>query len=316
MGLKGKKVLVTGGSGFIGSHLVDKLLEMGADVTVVDVKRSENLPSDVNLVECDITDFNSVDNALRGNEFVFHLAAIANPRTCEDDPNLAFRMNVQGTFNVLQASLNNKVGKVVFSSAASLYGRYPQYIPIDEKHPIEPFQTVYLATKRACELFCDFFQDKYKLPLIYFRLFTVYGPRQIPEFFIPTVIVKALKSDIFDLWNSKPTRDFVYVKDVVGALIRGVESDYTGGPLNIGSGREIPVSELANIIISRIEQLQNRKIEAKYLERDVIGPMRLLCDNTKIKEVLGWEPEVSLEDGIKETVDWYMENENTYKNDK
>lgn len=303
-----KKILVTGGSGFIGSHLIDKLLELGADVTIVDVKQPKNLQSNVHFLECDITDPNSIDKTIRDKEFVFHLAAIANPRTCEEDPNLAFRMNVQGTFNVLQSSLNNKVKKVVFSSAASLYGRYPQYIPIDEKHPIEPFQTVYLATKRACELFCDFFQEKYKLPLIYFRLFTVYGPRQIPEFFIPTTITKALKSDMFDLWNSKPTRDFVYVADVVDALIKGAERDHVGGPLNVGSGREIQVGELAKIIINHIEQLQNRKIEVKYLEKDVIGPMRLLCDNRKIKEELGWEPKVSLEDGIKETVKWYVEN--------
>ncbi len=303
-----KKILVTGSSGFIGSHLTDKLLELGADVTTVDVKQPKNLPANINFLECDITDPNSINKVIKDKEFVFHLAAIANPRTCEEDPNLAFRMNVQGTFNVLQSSLNNKVKKVVFSSAAALYGRYPQYIPMDEKHPIEPFQTVYLATKRACELFCDFFQEKYKLPLIYFRLVTVYGPRQIPEFFIPTVITKALKSDVFDLWNSKPTRDFVYVADVVDALIKGAESDYVNGPLNIGSGREIQVGELAKIIINHIEQLQNRKIEVKYLEKDVIGPMRLLCDNRKIKEVLGWEPKVSLEDGIKETIKWYVEN--------
>ncbi len=308
MDLNDKKILVTGGSGFIGSHLVDKLVDKNSDVTIADVRRPENIPDNVNFIECDITDSNSIDKAIKGNEFAFHLAAIANPRTCEDNPDLAFRMNVQGTFNVLQSSLNNKVEKVVFSSAASLYGKYPQYLPIDEKHPVEPFETVYLVTKRACELFCDFFQEKYKLPIVYFRLFTVYGPRQIPEFFIPTVIVKALKSNVFDLWNSKPTRDFVYVADVVDALIKGAESDYVGGPLNIGSGREIQVGELAKIIINHIEQMQDRKIEVKYLEKDVIGPMRLLCDNKKIKDVLGWEPKVSLEDGIKETVEWYIKN--------
>jgi len=303
MDWKSKKVLVTGGAGFIGSHLVDKLIELEADVTVVDIKNKDNLKNlnhvknDINFVKCDVTEPDNVKKIGDDITYVFHLAALANPRECEKNPELAFKINVIGTYNVLNFANQNKIKKVVFTSSAQLYGKNPK-VPIDENHPIEPEESVYNLTKRIGENLCTLF-NKSNVPTVILRLFNSFGPRQSIDYFIPTVINQALDKGFVELWSDKPTRDFIFVEDTVRALIKTVENDFRGGPINIGCGREINVGDLGRQIASDLD------VKIKFLNKEVVGPNRLLCNNKMAQKVLGWKPEVKFEDGLKLTINWF-----------
>ena len=309
---KDKKVLVTGGAGFIGSHLVDALLNIGANVIIADIipkdsiKNLEHIKDKIKLVECDVSNNKDLEKLERDVDIVFHLAAYAVPKLCEENPDLAFRVNILGTFNVLRYCLNNSIKKFVFPSSALLYGKYPKHLPIDEKHPIEIADSVYNATKKIGEDLCMFFYEKHNLPVIIFRLFNAFGPRQSTEYFFPTVILQAMKKNVIEIWNDKPIKDFTYVEDTVRALILGAESSFCGGPINIGSGREINIGDIARKTAEKF----NAKVIS--LNKEVIGSMRLQCDNSLAKRILNWKPEISFEDGLNRTIEWFKNHENLY----
>ena len=317
MSLEGNKVLVTGGAGFLGSHLVELLLEKNADVFVTDIASTnlsnlKNVKDKIKFIPCDISNSNNVKNLPSEIDVIFHLAAIADPRLCESNHELAFMVNVQGTFNAINYAMKCNVKKFIFPSAASLYGKYPKYIPIDENHPIDPADSVYLTTKRFGEILCDMFYQKHGLPVIYFRLFNTFGERQGPGFLVPTVILDGIKKGSIELWNDKPVRDFSYVKDIVDGLVKGIETKFCGGPINLGSGREISVGETVEMIRKAMEE-EGIHTNVKYLNKEIWGPMRLLCDNTKAKRLLKWEPNFGVEEGIKKTVTWYIENKSLFE---
>jgi dTDP-glucose 4,6-dehydratase len=304
---KDKKVLVTGGAGFIGSHLVEKLIEYGSEVTVADIKNKENLKNlnhivdSINFVECDVTNPDSLKKIGHMIEYIFHLAALANPRDCDANPDLAFKINVIGTLNVLNLAKQNKIKKFIFTSSAQLYGKNTK-VPINESHPIEPEESIYSSTKRMGEELCILFNKRFDTPTVFLRLFNTFGPRQSVDYFIPTVISQALNKGFVELWNDKPTRDFIFVDDTVMALIRAAEADFRGGPVNIGCGREINVGDLGRRIASDLNA------EIKFLNKGVTGPVRLLCNNSMAKKVFGWSPKVKFEDGLKSTIDWFKKN--------
>lgn len=308
---KGKKVLITGGLGFIGSHLAEKLLKFDAVVTIVDLpevstKNVESVEDKLNIVYCDVSDIKEVKKINEKFDIIFHLAASASPSFCEKNQEIAFKNNVIGTFNMLKYSSDNKVKKLIFPSSAQLYGS-PKYLPIDEKHPIEFSDNYYCLTKKMGEDLCNIFNKKYGLPVIFFRLFNVFGPRQSSEYFIPTLILQGLNKKIVDLWTDKPTRDFVFVDDTVKVLMKAAESDFCGGPINIGTGREIKVGDAANQIAEKLN------VKLNFLNKEVSGSPRLCCNNTLAKEILNWESETSFEDGIKITLKWYEDNLNMFK---
>lgn len=299
----GKKILITGGAGFIGSHLADKLIELGAEVTVVDInkknlKNLNDVKNHVNFIECDITNPDNLKKIRDNIEYIFHLAALANPRECEKNIELAFKINVIGTLNVLNFAKQKNVKKVIFTSSAQLYGGDPK-VPTDENHPIKPEESIYSSTKRMGEELCILFNEKHNIPTIFLRLFNTFGPRQSVDYFVPTVISQALNKGFVELWSDKPTRDFVFVKDTVTALIKAAETDFRGGPINIGCGREINVGDLGKKIASDLN------VEIKFLNKEIIGPNRLLCNNNMAQKVLKWEPEVKFEDGLKLTIEWF-----------
>jgi len=304
---KDKKVLVTGGTGFIGSHLVEKLIKYRSEVTVADIKNKENLKNlnkvidNVNFIECDVTKPESLKKIKHKIDYIFHLAAVANPRECEINPDLAFKINVFGTLNVLNLAKQNKIKKFIFTSSAQLYGKSPR-VPIDESHPIELEESVYNSTKRMGEELCILFDKRFDTPTVFLRLFNTFGPGQSVDYFIPTGISQTLNKGSVELWSDKPTRDFVFVDDTVMALIKAAEADFRGGPINIGCGREINVGELGRSIATEL----NAKI--KFLDKEVTGSIRLLCDNSMAKKVLGWSPKVKFEDGLKWTIDWFKKN--------
>ncbi len=308
----GKKVMVTGGAGFIGSHLTEKLLELGADVRIVDLpKRKERFYAltklqDIQFYELDVSDVGSLSSTGFKPEYLFHLAAFANPKDCEVDRELAYKRNVQGTFNALDFAKRSNVEKVVFPSSAQLYGIYPKYLPIDENHPVDTSNSFYNYTKKLGEENCTFFWEKQALPVLFFRLFNSFGERQAKEYYLPMVILQGLNSKKIELWSDKPTRDFTYVKDTVDAFIKGAESKYCGGPINIGYGKEINVGELARQIAKALDSELNLKNEP------VTGSMRMQCDNTRAKQILGWKPETKFEDGLEKTIEWFRQNKQLY----
>jgi nucleoside-diphosphate-sugar epimerase len=312
MDWKNKNVLVTGGLGFLGSNLVVRLVKLGANVTTVDLVNNKNLlnvsevKDNIKIVNCDISNVEDVKK-LEKHDIVFHLAAFAYPKFCEENPELAFRTNVDGVFNVLNHALRSGADKFIFPSTAQLYGKYPKYLPIDEQHPTNFSESIYNLTKFYGENLCNLFYEKYGLSTIYFRLFNAFGPKQGPEYFMPTTILQGLIKKSIELWSDKPTRDFTYVDDTVNAFIKAAESDFCGGPINIGSGNEIRVGEIVN----RLSQMLGA--EVKFLNKDVIGSMRLCCDNTYAKKKIGWKPEVSFDEGLKKTIDWYTNNLSRFK---
>jgi len=305
MNWKDKTALITGGSGFIGSHLADYLVRLGANVivgdliSVVGIRNLEDLKNNLKIVEFDVTNTQNLNELREKLDFIFHLAAMAYPIKCEENPELAFKTNVEGTFNILNYALNNGVQKIIFPSSAQLYGKYPKYLPIDEKHPIDISESIYNLTKRMGEELCDLFYEKHGLPVLFFRMFNSFGPKQAIEYFIPTVILQALKKKSIELWSDKPTRDFMFVEDTVRALVRGAEVEYCGGPINIGYGKEINVGDIARQIATTFN------IDVKFLNKEVWGAMRMCCNNTKAQGILKWKPEISFEEGLNRTIKWY-----------
>jgi len=308
MNWSNKNVVVTGAAGFIGSHLADVLVEKGANVIAVDIisqfgsANIDHLKDRIKMVDADVSNDKELDKIDSDVDYVFHLAAYAVPSLCDKNPDIAFKTNVQGTFNVMRFAVKKNVEKFVFPSSGLLYGRYPQYLPIDEKHPIEFSGSIYNATKKIGEDLCLHFHEKHNLPVVFFRLFNAFGPRQTTDYFIPTVISQAMKSKVIELWSEKPTRDFTYVLDTVDALLKAAESKYVGGPINIGSGREVRTGDIARQIADSFGA------EIKFLNKEVTGSMRLQCDNTKAREILGWHPSISFEEGLKRTIQWFKEN--------
>lgn len=311
MSWKGKKVLITGGAGFMGSHLAEELVSRGADVSIIDLPGTrEHLKDakvkDASFYEIDISNDKQLKTLEVKPEYIFHLAALAYPGDCEKNRELAFKYNAQGTFNVLELARNMDVERVVFNSSAQVYGIHPKYLPIDEKHPVNIGNSTYNYTKLLGEETCQFFYDYYGVPVIYFRLFNSFGERQAKEYFIPTVILQALNNGKIELWNEYPTRDFTYVKDTVNALILGAEIKFSGGPINLGYGKEISIGTLARQIANGFEA------EVIFKNIPVTGAMRMLCDTSKAKALLKWEPKTSFENGLKKTIAWYKENKQYY----
>jgi len=313
MDWENKNVIITGGAGFIGSHLADVLVENGANVTAVDLisqfgsTNINHLKDVIEIADVDITNEKDLEKINGDVDFVFHLAAYAVPTLCDKNPDIAFKINVQGTFNVMRFAIKKNVEKFVFPSSALLYGRYPQYLPIDERHPIEFSGNIYNATKKIDEDLCNHFHEKHNLPVVFFRLFNAFGPRQSLDYFIPTVIAQAIKTKEIELWSDKPTRDFTFVRDTANAFVKAAESRYIGGPINIGSGREVKTGDIARQIADSF----GAKI--KFLNKEVTGSMRLQCDNTKAREILGWKPEIPFEEGLDRTIEWFKQNSNLIK---
>jgi nucleoside-diphosphate-sugar epimerase len=207
---------------------------------------------------------------------------------------------------VLRLASESNVKKFVFSSSAGLYGTYPKYVPIDENHPVEIANSVYNVTKRIGEDMCNSFAEKHGVPVTILRLFTTFGPRQSKDYFFPTLILQALKNKEVALWNDKPTRDFNFVANTVDAFVKAAESHFVGGPINIGSGNEINVGEIAKRVANDFN------VKLSFMNKEVVGPMRLHCNNKKAKEILGWEPMINFEDGLKATIEWYKNNHRNF----
>lgn len=311
MSWKGKDVLVTGGAGFIGSHLCEALIGKGCNVTIIDKNLDSEIRalysnSRVEIVNQDI--ISGLSQLKDSYDYIFHLAAYAVPTLCERNPVEAFLTNVRGTYELLKYATNTKSGKVAFTSTALLYGRDPLYLPIDEKHPVDGTDNVYSITKKLGEDICRAFRARYKMPIAILRLFNTYGPRQADEYLIPTMIKQAMDDGMIELWSDKPQRDFNYVLNVVDALLTVAESDAMADVLNVGSGEEVSISSIARIVASEFDA------EVKFLNKEVIGSLRSQCDYKLMSSTYNWKPKVSFNEGLTATIRYFKEKE-SYKHE-
>jgi len=324
MNWKNKRVLVTGADGFIGSHLVETLVQKGARVKAFVYYNSFNswgwldsipktILKKIEIFPGDVRDPNGVLEACRKVDVIFHLAALIGIPFSYHSPDSYVDTNIKGTLNVLQAARKLKIEKVVHTSTSEIYGT-AQYAPIDEKHPVNP-QSPYAATKSAADTLCLSFYRSFNLPVTILRPFNTFGPRQSARAVIPTIISqihagqKAIK-----LGNLKATRDLNYVSNTVDAFLKVAENGKTVGKVfNTGSGREVSIARLVGII----QDVMGTKVKV-IADQQRIRPAqsevgRLICDASLIKKVCGWKPRVSLEEGLKMSSEWLKKNLKAYK---
>lgn len=318
-----KPVLVTGAGGFIGSHLVDELLRMGADVTAfvhynarndwgMLEGRYANTTPHLNVVAGDVTDALFVKKAIADKEMVFHLAALIGIPYSYAAPESYINTNIKGTLNVMQACIDEGVNRVVHTSTSEVYGT-AEYTPIDEKHPLQG-QSPYSASKIGADKIAESFYCSFDLPVTTIRPFNTFGPRQSTRAVIPTIITQALTSNTIKLGSLMPVRDLTYVADTVSGFIRFAESKKTvGKTINTGSGRGVTIGELADIIIRKVNPKAKIVRETKRVRPEKSEVMQLLCDNTLAKELAGWVPSYTLEDGLGLTIGWMKEHIASYK---
>lgn len=295
------KIVVTGGAGFIGSHLVDALTALGKDVVAFDnlsTGSQQNVASGAMLVRGDVRDATQIAEAARGSDLIFHLAANANGTVSVNDPRLDFETNAMGTFNVLDAALQVGAKKFVYISSASVYGT-PQRFPMAEDHPTKPFMP-YGASKLTGEIYCRSFFQTYGLPLVVGRPFCVYGPREHPKL----ALVEVSRYLRWHL-NGKPiqivgdldrkTRDFVHISDVIQGLLLIADHAPAGEVFNLGSGEEVTMRELTDVISS----VTGRPATIDAIPAITEDTYRLVGDISKIRS-LGYTPRMSLADGVRQ----------------
>ncbi|CCQ94644.1 UDP-glucose 4-epimerase [[Clostridium] ultunense Esp] len=324
--IKGKKVLVTGSEGFIGSHLTERLVDLGANVTALVQYNSFNnwgwidtfdgeIKNNIEIVTGDIREYDNVKRVVKGKDIVFHLAALIAIPYSYLSPMAYVRTNVEGTTNILEACRDYDIEKIVHTSTSETYGT-ALYVPIDEKHPIQG-QSPYSASKIAADKMAESFYRSFNLPVAIIRPFNTYGPRQSARAVIPTIITQiATGAKEIKLGSLTPTRDFNYVKDIVEAFIKIVESDKAiGQVLNAGSNFEISIGNLAKTIIKIMDKEVEIICDEQRFRPDKSEVNRLWADNSKIKELTGWQPKYSLEEGLKETIQWIENNMKYYKPD-
>jgi len=311
------KILITGGAGFIGSHLTEKLSKNNEVVVLdnldsyYDVKiKKENIKivesKSAKFILGDVTNYNFMKRIIKENniEIIFHEAARPGVRYSIKDPLLPNKVNVIGTLNILKLSLDSDVKKVINASSSSVYGK-TEYLPFDENHPNKPVSP-YGVSKLAAEHYCRVFYEVYGLKTISLRYFTVYGPRMRPDLAIPIFTKSILNNEspvIFG--DGEQTRDFTYIDDIVDANLKLVKTNRVNGEvLNIGSGRRVTI----NYIIDTLKNLFNSNIKSKYADSIKGDAMHTLANIDKAKELIGYNPQTSIEAGLEKFVIWYKEN--------
>ncbi len=321
MELINKKILVTGSDGFIGSHLVEWLLDKGCQVRAFVYYNSFNswgwldsLPKEklnqIDVFAGDIRDPNGVRKAMHGMDMVFHLAALIAIPFSYHSPDSYVDTNIKGTLNILQAVRDVGCERVLITSTSEVYGT-AKYVPIDENHPFQG-QSPYSATKIGSDRLAESFYRSFNTPVTIVRPFNTYGPRQSARAVIPTVITQLLSgAEEIRLGSLHPTRDFNYVKDTVAGFIAIAESpDTIGEEINIASQQEISVGELAQIMIDEINPSARIISDDIRLRPEKSEVDRLLGSNEKIRRLTGWQPATSLKQGIRETIAWFKDAEN------
>ena len=310
---QGRTVLVTGAGGFIGSHLVEALLARGASVRAFVHYNSRNDPGfldgianeheSLKVVAGDVTDLAALQDACRGVDVVFHLAALVGIPYSYQHVHQVVDVNTVGTLNVLTACRDNSVGRMIHTSTSEVYGSALR-VPIDEEHPKQP-QSPYSASKIGADAIALSFHNSYEMPVSICRPFNTYGPRQSDRAIIPALIAQALKNDKLTLGNTTPTRDFTFVADTVNGFLAIAESEASiGEEINLGTGSEISIGDLAKRIMTLVGRDLPISTATERLRPTGSEVQRLCSANEKARRLTGWKPEVSLDEGLRETIEW------------
>jgi len=300
------KILVTGGAGFIGSHLVDKLIQKGNRVTVIDnlsTGKKENLNTKADFHNLDICGFERIKPFFEGIDFVFHLAAIPRVPLSVEDPVTTSKVNILGTIDVFKAAIEANVKRIIFASSSSVYGEQ-KTLPLKESvtpNPLSPYGLQKLVGERFAKLFTEL----YKIPIISLRYFNVFGPRVDFDSDYSLVLGKFLRlrkegKPLTIFGDGEQTRAFCFIDDVVLANIKAMEErKLKGGEIiNIGSEKSYSVNYLAKLIGGKIQYLPPRIGDVRHTKADIL----------LAKKLLSWTPEVSFEEGVKKTQEWFQKN--------
>jgi NAD dependent epimerase/dehydratase len=321
MDITTQRILVTGADGFIGSHLVEGLLDKGCQVRAfvyynsfnscgwLDTFPKEKLDK-IDVFAGDIRDPNGVRKAMQGMDMVFHLAALIAIPFSYHSPDSYVDTNIKGTLNVLQAARDSGCSRVLITSTSEVYGT-AQYVPIDEQHPFQG-QSPYSATKIGADRIAESFYRSFNTPVTIVRPFNTYGPRQSARAVIPTVITQLLAGATeIKLGSIHPTRDFNYVRDTVTGFIAIAETQATiGEEINVASQQEISIGQLSREIIEQINPTAMIVSDDIRMRPERSEVERLLGSNEKIRRLTEWQPEYSLKQGIRETIAWFRAEEN------
>jgi len=313
MELNGLNIMVTGGAGFIGSHLVDRLIKMGNHVIVYDnfdeyyVGKEENIRNHLcdpnfTLIKADILDYDTLRKAMNKVDIVFHLAAQAGVRCSLENPLKTNIVNTTGTLNVLNGAIANGLKKVIFASSSSVYGA-TQYMPIDEKHRTNPV-SVYGVSKLAAEKYCGIYSEIHNLPTVILRYHTVYGPRQRPDMAIHKWTRRLFQNKPPVIYgDGEQTRDFTYIDDIIdgtlkSAEIEGIEKEI----FNLGSGSNVSVNTVVELLLKLTDKTD---IEPIYTEPNLGDVPHTHADISKARNLLGYNPRVTFETGIQLYIKWF-----------
>lgn len=319
--LSHKKILVTGADGFIGSHLVEYLVNQGYQVKAFCFYNSFNSwgwldsldKETLNKIEIftgDIRDPNGVREAMKDCQIVFHLAALIAIPFSYHSPDSYIDTNVKGTLNIIQAARDFNVERVLVTSTSEVYGT-AQYVPIDEKHPKQS-QSPYSASKIGADAIADSFYRSFNLPITIVRPFNTFGPRQSARAFIPTIITQLLNGKTaIQMGDITPTRDLLFVQDTVRAFEAIANCpDLIGHEVNIATNSEITIKAVAEKIIEIINPKAKIQLDETRLRPEKSEVFRLFVDNSKLKQYTDWKPETNFSDAIQQTIEWFENKDN------
>lgn len=326
MNWKARPVLVTGAGGFIGSHLTERLIREGARVRAFVRYNSRNdvgmlrfLPlevfSQLEIVRGDLRDAGAVREAVRDMDTIFHLGALVAIPYSYIHPREVIENNVMGTVNILTAACEFKTRRVVNTSTSEVYGT-ARYTPIDEAHPLQG-QSPYSASKIAADKIAESFYRSFDAPVVTLRPFNTYGPRQSGRAVIPTIITQALTRDEVRLGNLDPSRDFTFVSDTVEGFLRVAEADHVlGEEINLGNENTIRIGDLVDKICVLTGKVPNVIIDRQRVRPEKSEVMKLWASNKKAGRLIGWRPRVSLDDGLRLTIEWISAHLDLYRPDQ
>jgi NAD dependent epimerase/dehydratase len=323
MNWNNKRVLVTGAGGFIGSHLTERLVELGAQVRAFVHYNAlgsrgwldeSPFKRDIECFAGDVCDRDSVGHAMRDREIVFHLAALIGIPYSYHAPSSYVRTNIEGTLNVLQAAFAQGVEMFLHTSTSEVYGT-AQYVPIDEGHPLQG-QSPYSASKIGADKMAEAFHKTFNMPLITVRPFNAFGPRQSARAIVPTILTQLLAGESVHLGNLAPTRDLNFVSNTVdGFVLAASTPGAIGLTVNLGSGREISVGDLARLMAGLLGKAIQVEMDESRLRPKKSEVERLVANSQLARTLLGWEPRVDLESGLRKTIAWFQGHQERYRTD-
>lgn len=318
-----KQVLVTGAGGFIGSHLVERLVEQGAEVrafvrynsrgdTGLLRMLSRGVREKLQILSGDLRDGQAIQDAVDGCEYVFHLGALISiPYSYLHSYEVA-ETNFMGTLNVLNASHRAQITRLIHTSTSEVYGT-ARYTPMDEKHPLQG-QSPYSASKIGADKLAESYFCAYQLPVVTVRPFNTYGPRQSARAVIPAMITQALTCSLIHVGNLETSRDFTYVADTVnGFLCAARAQNVDGRTINLGTGSEIKIGQLVDKIIAMVGSKARVTIDEQRLRPNDSEVYQLISNNSLAREIMGWQPQTDFDCGLETTIAWIRNHLDLYR---